>query len=191
MTAELRKSADYFDSAETYYSSALNILTTLINVLHKMIRWISKYRKDKKVVFMILKASSNDGKVLFPAEILPSDYVQMRKIADLLNTPQPKSKEWQQATNAYLTQYAIIATILYKGFNYSQIDQTIQWAGKSEEMQDLWQDKYTCIRKLTILTGAIIEALITRYNITPLLGGQYNCLLTYRYQKKKYKTTNT
>lgn len=145
-----------------------------------MIRWISKYRKDKKVVFMILKASYVDNEVTFPAEILPSDYVQMRKIADLLNTPQPKSEEWQNATNAYLSQFAILATILYKGFNYSQIDQTIQWAAKSDQMKTLWKDKYTCIRKLTILTGEVIEKLITRYNITPLLGGSYNCLLTYR-----------
>lgn len=180
MTPELRKTEDYFDTAEEYYSSTLNILTTLINVLHKMIRWISKYRKDKKVVFMILKASYENNEVIFPAEILPSDYVQMRKIADLLNTPQPKSDEWKTATNAYLSQYAIIATILYKGFNYSQIDQTIQWAGTSKEMVSLWKDKYTCIRRLTILTGGIIEKLITRYNITPLLGGSYNCLLTYR-----------
>lgn len=140
-----------------------------------MNRWIIRYRRRKNWIFLIFNSIldlTRGINITWPAELLPRNYVEIRKLAALLSNPPTATSgttTWQQSVKPYFNTTKLLAAILYKGLNYNQLETCIN--ALSGVDTTIAPTKLVTAISLGNAAKIYIQHSIRRYAITPLISG--------------------
>lgn len=140
-----------------------------------MNRWIIRYRRRKTWIFLIFNSTltlGNNIQLEYPAELLPRNYIEIRKLAALLSNPPMASdgtQTWQASVKPYFTTPKLLAAILYKGLNFNQLETCINALVGVDA--SIAPSKYKIAIALGQAAQIFIQHSIRRYAITPLIQG--------------------
>ena len=156
------------------YGTAVNILASYLNIMHKMNRWIIRYRRRKNWIFLIFNSTYNikngASEISWPNELLPRNYIEIRKLSALLSNPPISgegTKPWQQSVDPYFTTPKLLAAFLYKGLNYNQLETCLN--ALEGINNNTGKNKLYITAALGNAARSYILHSIRRYAITPLV----------------------
>ena len=142
--------------------------------MHKINRWIIRYRRRKNWIFLIFNSTfnitSNSTDISWPNELLPRNYIEIRKLSGLLSNPPISgegTKPWQQSVEPYFTTPKLLAAFLYKGLNYNQLETCLN--ALEGINNNTGKNKLYITAAIGNAARAYILHSIRRYAITPLV----------------------